>query len=256
MLIDKIHPRAWDDRHELIVPGDYSVTLGFCIEHLIALYRQAIQEHGNFFVALSGGSTPKALFERLSQPPYQSQIDWSKVHLFWSDERSVPPDDPESNYSMAMQAGLKKMPIPPSQIHRMQAEQEIEKNALAYEETIRRVLKDQPFDLIMLGLGEDGHTASLFPHTEGLTIQDRLVIANYIPQKNTWRMTLTFTCINQAAHIAIYVLGASKKYILADVLKTSTPYPIREVGTPAHKALWIADEAAALLLLGEKDRHE
>ena len=184
---------TWDERRDLIVPGDQDKTLSFCVEHFIAICSRAIQDHGQFFVALSGGSTPKALFERLCRPPYASQINWQKVHLFWSDERSVPPDDKESNYHMAMEAGLKNMPIPPSHIHRMHAEKEIEQHAKAYEETILHVLGDSPFDLIMLGLGEDGHTASLFPNTEGLNNQDSLIIANYVPQKSTWRMSMTFS---------------------------------------------------------------
>jgi 6-phosphogluconolactonase len=239
---------TWDERRDLIVPGDENQTLTFCVEHFIATCKRAIEEHGQFFVALSGGSTPKALFERLCQPASASQVDWQKVHLFWSDERSVPPDNKESNYHMAMEAGLKNMHIPPSHIHRMHAEKDIVQNAQAYEKTILQTLQDKPFDLIMLGLGEDGHTASLFPDTEGLNIPNRLVIANYIPQKSTWRMSMTFACIHQATHIVFYVLGPSKKQILAEVLTDTSTYPAAQVGTPAHKALWIADQSAAALL--------
>lgn len=257
MLIEKLQPRAFDDRREIIVPGDQQMTLIFCVEHFISLATLAIRDHGAFFVALSGGSTPKAIFERLSSPPYDQMIDWSKVHLFWSDERACPPTDPESNYHMAMQAGLAKLPIPPSQIHRMRAEEKIEDNALAYEKTITETLKGLPFDLVMLGMGEDGHTASLFPHTEGLKIDNRLVIGNFIPQKKTWRMTFTFSCINSANHIVIYVIGASKKYILAEVLLSPYQlenYPVQHIGTPKTRALWIADEAAAVELITRKEQ--
>lgn len=233
------------------------MTLIFCVEHFIALCRQAIKDHGAFFVALSGGSTPKAIFNHLSSPPYDQMVEWSKVHLFWSDERECMPDSPDSNYHMAMQAGLGKMPIPPAQIHRMHTEERIEENADAYEQEIAATLKGRPFDLVMLGMGEDGHTASLFPYTEALKVQHRLVIANYIPDKKTWRMTFTFDCINQASHIAIYVLGDSKKKALAEVLLFPNQfdrYPVQNVGTVTRHALWIVDEAAAAELLAQKEQ--
>jgi 6-phosphogluconolactonase len=252
MLIEQIKAKSWDERRFFIVPGDYNSTLIFCVEHFIAIANESIADHGAFFVALSGGTTPKAIFEHLCTAPYKEKIDWKKLYLFWSDERSVSPDDPQSNFNMAMEAGFKEMPIPPSQIHRMHAEKNIEENALRYEELIKKNLGKRPFDLIMLGMGPDGHTASLFPHTEGLKVRDRLVIANYVPQHETWRMTMTFDCINRARHIAIYVLGASKKQTLKDVLRSADQfdlYPVQRVGTKEHKALWIADEAAAALLI-------
>lgn len=233
---------------ELLVPGDYDATLHFCVEHFITTCRDAIQDHGQFFVALSGGSTPKALYEILCQPDYSSEIEWDKVHLFWSDERSVPPTSSDSNYHMAMKAGFEKMLLLPVHIHRMVAETDIEKNALAYEEKILKLLEGQCFDLIMLGMGEDGHTASLFPGTEGLKIGGRSVIANYIPQKDTWRMTLTFDCINDASQTVFYVLGKSKAEMLARVFTTDPTLPCQLVGTSDHPALWIADEAAASLI--------
>jgi 6-phosphogluconolactonase len=252
MLSDHLHPRAWDARRDLIVPGDYNTTLIFCVEHFISCAQAAIQDHGAFYVALSGGSTPKAIFEHLTNGPLAHTLDWTKVHLFWGDERTVPPDHPDSNYLMAMNYGLRNMPIPQHQIHRMVAEDHLEENARLYEETIRRVMGSRPFDLVMLGMGEDGHTASLFPHTAGLHVTDRLVIANQIPQKNCARMTLTFACINRAQTIVFYVLGASKKYMLSEVLKSPPDYdrlPSQAVGTLEHKALWIADEAAAANLM-------
>lgn len=252
MQIEEFKGKPWDERRNLLVPGDQNATLHLCLRHFITLCQQAIQQHGEFYVALSGGSTPKALFEHLCVPPYSEQIDWKHIWLFWGDERSVAPEHSESNYRMAMEAGFKSMPIPASHIYRMHAESEIQKNALNYEKEIQNALKGRPFDLIMLGMGEDGHTASLFPHTEALKVKGRLVVANYIPQKNTWRMTFTYECINQAKNIAIYVLGASKKHILAEVLKSKNQfnlYPIQAIGTKENKALWIVDEAAAAELL-------
>jgi 6-phosphogluconolactonase len=257
VLIEKLQPRAWDERRDIIVPGDYQMTLIFCVEHFIALSKQAIKDHDAFFVALSGGSTPKAIFERLTSPPYDQMIEWNKLHLFWSDERAVPPDHADSNYHMAMQAGLSKMSIPKEQIHRMAAEEKIEENALDYEQKVAVVLKGRPFDLIMLGMGEDGHTASLFPNTQGLHIENRLVIANFIPEKKTWRMTMTFSCINNSLNTAIYVLGAPKKETLAEVLLSPNQfdrYPVQRVGTTSRHVLWIADEAAAAALIAKKEQ--
>jgi 6-phosphogluconolactonase len=257
VLIEKLQPRDWDERRDIIVPGDYQMTLIFCVEHFIALSKQAIKDHGAFFVALSGGATPRAIFECLTSLPYDQMIEWNKLHVFWSDERAIAPDNPESNYHMAMQAGLSKMPIPKEQIHRMRAEEKIEENALAYEQEIIASLKERPFDLVMLGMGEDGHTASLFPNTQGLYVEDRLVIVNVIPEKKVKRMTFTFHCINQAMNIVIYVLGASKKEALAEVLLSANQfnrYPAQRAGTTARRALWIADEAAAAALIAKKEQ--
>lgn len=258
MLIEKLQPKPWDERRDIIIPGDSRITLVFCVEHFVTLAKEAIRDHGAFFVALSGGSTPKAIFELLSAPPYDQMLEWNKIHLFWSDERAVPPDSPESNYHMAMQAGFAKMPIPKEQIHRMRAEERIQENSLAYDQEITATLQGRSFDLIMLGMGEDGHTASLFPYTEGLNAQNRLAIANYLPEKKSWRMSLTYDCINQASHIVIYVLGASKQKTLAEVLTAPSQfdrYPIQKVGTSTHRALWIADQAAAASLSQEKKLH-
>ena len=129
---------------------------------------------------------------------------------YMSDERAVPPDHPDSNYRMAMEAGFNQFNIPEEHIYRMKAETDIETNAVEYEKLIESLLSKGIFDLVMLGMGEDGHTASLFPKTHGLHTNGRLVIANYVPTLNTWRMTLTFNCINQATHIVVYVIGKNK----------------------------------------------
>ena len=248
MGLEHLKITPWDERRDLLVPGDASTTLEVCVRHFIACARQAIAEKGTFYVALAGGSTPKAIYEKLSILPYKDQVDWSKVFLFWGDERSVAPDSPESNYKMAMESGFKTLPIPPSQIHRMKAEEAIEENALAYDQILRTILNNGLLDLVILGMGEDGHTASLFPQTEALKARDRLAVANFIPQKSTWRMTLTYEAINNAQNIVIYVLGANKKHTLHEVLQSKPQfdrYPIQKIGTKEHKALWIVDEAAA-----------
>lgn len=243
--------KATESHRTLVTPGNEQETLQFCVEHFLSTANEAIEDHGYFAVALSGGSTPKAIFQALALPENRSKTDWSRFLVFWSDERSISPDNVESNYHMAMESGWNQLPIPKNNIFRMVAEADIEKNAQAYETLIRTKIPSQHFDLVMLGMGDDGHTASLFPHTEALHVHDKLVVANHVPQKNTWRMTLTFECINTASHIAFYVIGANKKEMLKEVLTGAyhpDTYPSQHVGTATHKALWIADDSAAALV--------
>lgn len=239
--------KGYDERRDIVVAGEKEEALRFAAEHFARTAQEAIAKRGAFHVALSGGSTPENIFRRLTKPPLKEMIDWKAVHLYWGDERSVPPEDPASNYRMAMECAFGSLPIPPVQIHRMVAERDIEANALAYDQLLRSVLPDGAFDLVMLGMGEDGHTASLFPETHGLHTVNRLVVANFVPQLHTWRMTLTFQAINQAREIAVYILGERKKEIVRKVLAApfdSDQFPIQRIGTPSNRALWILDQAA------------
>lgn len=235
----------FDERRKLLIPGNAKQTIEYAANHWIQIANESINRFGNFAVALSGGSTPKLIFQELVKNA--AKVPWEKVLLFWSDERAVPPTDKESNYHMALvEAGMQTLPIPKENIFRMVAETDIEKNALAYENLIKEKVK-RPFDLIMLGIGEDGHTASLFPHTKGLDVVKRLVIANQVPQKNTWRMSFTFECINQATNIVLYAIGSSKASILQKVLTSAfnpDEYPSQRIGTVGHPALFILDEEA------------
>jgi 6-phosphogluconolactonase len=243
--------KTWDERRHLAILDTPKAAVQYAAEHWLACAQESVKRHGSFYVALSGGSTPKAIFETLTRPPFKELVPWKHIHLFWGDERAVPPDHPDSNYRMAMKAGLEDMPIPPNQIHRMVAEKAVEDNALAYEAVIHRCLSSNVLDLVMLGMGEDGHTASLFPHTKALHIHDRLVAANYVPQIDAWRMTLTFPCLETAKHTAIYVLGEAKKKRVAEVLKgpyKPDDYPIQRIGTPQRPALWVLDSAASSLI--------
>lgn len=238
---------SWDDRRNLFIGSDAKKTLAFATEHWIHCAERAIQHKGRFAVALSGGSTPKAIYESLTA---QAKLDWSKIWLFFSDERGVPPDHPDSNYKMAMDSGFGKLPIPQAQIFRMRAETEIEKNARDYEEKMRHHLDKHLFDLVMLGVGEDGHTASLFPNTKALEVTDRLVVANHLLDKKSWRMTLTFLCINASSSSVIYALGQSKRLIIPKVLNAAidSAFIASRIGTPEHTALWILDCDAAMQL--------
>lgn len=241
-----------DACRQLVVPGDAPTTIAWCTEHWIACANSAIQQRGRFAVALSGGSTPNAMYKALASPQHRERVDWSRVLLFWSDERAVPPDDPESNYHAAMEAGMDSLGIPHSQIFRMEAEGDTVAGARRYEDCLNKQLPGQPLDLVMLGMGDDGHVASLFPNTAGLNVHDHRVIANEIPQKACWRMTLTFKEINQARAIMCTVMGSAKAEMLATVLQktsmNSSPLPAQSIGTESRPCLWIADAAAAARL--------
>ncbi len=238
----------YDAPRKLIVPGGKEETIDYCVKDIIEQAQQAISQRGRFVIALSGGSTPKVIYDCLAKN-HQDSCDWKKVWVFWSDERSVPPTDPDSNYHMAMEYGIAKLPIPEEQIFRMPAEAEnLDQAAQQYEKTLLTHVPDGKLDFIMLGMGDDGHTASLFPHTEGLKEQARLVIANHVPQKQTSRMTFTFLCLNQARAVRFYVLGESKAPMLASIFtKTYQPelLPSQAVGTHKNPSHWIADKKAA-----------
>lgn len=236
----QIHP--FDQRRNITKPGDRGATLFFCVEQWIGLAQESIEERDAFYVALSGGSTPKVIYQALANN--NERVDWNRVYLFWSDERCVPPDDPESNYKMAMDSGFDRIPIPEDNIFRMKGELPPEEAALEYEQLIRNTIPNQEFDLVMLGMGDDGHTASLFPKTKGLHAKKRLAIANYIPQKETWRLSLTFDCINKARNVSVYVLGKDKSEMLKQVLSgpdNSELLPSQRLGTNTHKTLWITE---------------
>lgn len=239
----QVNPTKLSSTRELIVPGDTQSTIHFAVCHFLKLANSSIQKYGKFVVALSGGSTPNAIYSSLEK--LGSKTDWSRVHLFWGDERPVPPDHPDSNYRAAMNSGLKNLPIPDKQIHRMIAEKNIEKEAENYEALIRQESTgNTSFDLVMLGVGEDGHIASLFPNTEGLDESSRWVIANEVPQKNTFRMTITYPCIRAAKAVVIYALGKSKQSIISQILRSpsTSKWPASQVGTNSHPVLWIVDK--------------
>ena len=222
---------------------------------------QAVHARGVARVAISGGSTPKAVFELLADPAAQflQSIPWSQLQLFWVDERCVPPADKESNFGMTKAAMLDKVPLPAANIHRMEGELNPEEAASRYEAEIRNSFRLEgaqtpTFDLILLGLGPDGHTASLFPHTEGLNEMARIVIANHLPQKDTWRLTLTWPVITQAREVAFLIEGDDK----ADMVKTvfgGTTYdpetwPAQLIRPASGKLTLLLDTAAAAQLPG------
>ncbi len=208
-------------------------------------------------VALSGGSTPKTMLGLLATEPLVGTIDWTKLHLFWSDERAVPPDDEQSNYRMAREALFNRVAVPPEQIHRMPAERlPLLLTAEEYAAEIRRAFGGRRgstprFDLVMLGMGDEGHTASLFPDTEALDDHHRLVAPNYVPKLDAHRLTFTPKLINAAADVLFLIAGAAKADVLQAVLEGPRQphrYPAQLVAPENGTLHWYLEAAAAAKL--------
>lgn len=221
----------------------------------IELGQEAIAERGRFIVALAGGSTPKRVYELLASESYKGQLDWSKVHIFFGDERCVPPDDAESNYRMANEAMLSRVSLPAENIHRMNGVGDAVANARLYEDEMRTYFNDAAwprFDLILLGMGDDGHTASLFPGTEVLTEREAWVAGLWVEKLGAYRITLTAPAINHAAHIIFLVTGENKAERLAEILKDEhdTARLPAQLIKPINGSLrWFVDKAAATRLI-------
>jgi 6-phosphogluconolactonase len=215
--------------------------------------RRAQDAGGRFAVALSGGSTPGRLYRTLAGPSFRDQVEWAAVHFFWGDERTVPPDHPDSNFAAAREALLSRVPVPPENIHRIKGEQSDPARAAAdYEEELRRFFRLGPgglprFDLVLLGLGADGHTASLFPGSDALTEGRRLVVAPWVEKLDTHRVTLTCPVLNNAACILFLVTGVRKAATLRRVLEgpRDPRYPAQRVRPHDGELLWYVDRAAA-----------
>lgn len=204
-------------------------------------------------VALSGGSTPKLMYQILADR-FRDEVSWSKIQFFWSDERHVPPDDPESNYRMANEALLAHVPVPADNIHRIRAENPNAAGAASdYEQTIIQVTKQTlpRLDLIFLGLGTDGHTASIFPASAVLHETKRLVAAPYVEKLKTYRITMTLPLINNAASIVFLVSGSEKAQIVKEVLEGENNYPARAVKPTQGELIWMLDKDAAQSLLSK-----
>ena len=222
-------------------------------EEFVRVGRAAIAEHGRFTVALSGGSTPRGLYFLLAKD--HADFSWSKTFLFFSDERHVPPDHPDSNHRMVNEALLTKAPIPAGNVYRVRAELPDASAAAAdYEEKVRGFFKLRPgefprFDLILLGLGPDGHTASLFPESDGLKEQSRLVIANWVEKFKTHRITFSFPVLNHATDVMFLAAGADKADMVKQVLEgqNTPPFPAQQV-EPEGRLVWMLDQAAAAKL--------
>jgi len=222
-------------------------------EEVVTATTEAVQKRGQFTIALSGGSTPRNLYTLLAANA-ASSLPWAKMFFFWGDERHVPPTDPESNYRMAEETLLSKVPIPPANIFRVAAENpDAEVAAASYVQTLRKFFKVSVgvvprFDLILLGMGPDGHTASLFPGSAALQEKSRLVVANWVEKLKTSRITFTLPLLNAARCTAFLVSGTDKAAVLREVLEgkaAGEKYPSKLVKPTDGNLIWFVDRAAA-----------
>jgi len=212
--------------------------------------RQAVLTRGRFSVALAGGNTPRRAYALLAGEPFRSRVDWSRVHIFWSDERCVPPDDARSNCHMTRTALLDHVPIPSANIYRIRGEIRPAAAAKDYEAALAHYFGTEPvrFDLVILGLGTNGHTASLFPGTPVLNERTRRAAEVYVAELDMWRVTLTVPVINAAAVVAFLVSGADKADALRDVLfgpRDPERMPAQLIQPAAIEISWLVDRAAA-----------
>ncbi len=239
---------------ELHIFTDASELAAEAADFFLWVGEQAIAQRGRFLVALSGGSTPKALYSELAGPACASRLDWSRVHFCFGDERCVPPSHAESNFAAAQSTLFAPLGIPPDHIYRLEGEADPAEAARRYEETLRRLtgtLQGQwpQFDLILLGMGEDGHTASLFPGTPALHERERWVVPGQAPHGIRSRLTLTPGVINHAGVVLFLVTGASKAAVLRDVVEgresARAPYPAATIRPAVGRLVWFLDRAAA-----------
>jgi 6-phosphogluconolactonase len=239
---------------EVRIFDDPSALMRAAAGEIVLATQKAVDERGRFTWALGGGSTPRALYRLLASDPYRERMPWSAIHFFWGDERHVPPDHPDSNFRMAREAMLDAVPVPPENIHRVRAEEpDAQRAAAEYEAALRSFFApasgDFPrFDLILLGLGKEGHTASLFPESEVLHERERLVAAPWVEAQKTFRITLTPPVLNHARRAMFLVSGEEK----ADALRAVLEGPREPERYPAQivegDRLWMVDRSAARLL--------
>lgn len=235
---------------ELKICTDSNVLADAAASHFVERAASAIAARGVFSVALAGGSSPAGMYQCLADV-YGDQVDWSRVMIFWGDERCVEPDHADSNYRMARETLLDHVSLRSENIHRMRGELPPGEAAVEYQRILVDKLPSGRFDLILLGLGDDGHTASLFPDTAALTEDEHLAVANYVPKLDAWRLTLTYPAINAARNVTFLVMGEGKaeaaRLILRDADKDK-PLPAAGVQPYDGDLLWFLDTAAARLL--------
>jgi 6-phosphogluconolactonase len=241
-------------KNEVLICADAAELARESARRFAELAEVFTADTGRFTVALSGGSTPKAMFQILAEKPFADSLPWRSIYFFWGDERCVPPDHPDSNYRMANEALLSKVPIPRENVFRIPAEDDDHQRAADhYSETLQKFFGEEwpHFDLVFLGMGPDGHTASLFPGTTALGVHDRIAAANYVEKFQSWRITLTADSINRARNINFLVAGKDKAPALKEVIRgprNPELYPSQLIEPYYGTLLWMIDEAAATLL--------
>ena len=230
-----------------VVP-DPAALAAEAAQRIEAAAQTAVQLSDAFSIALSGGNTPKALYELLAAEPYRSAIPWAKVQVFFADERCVPPDHPDSNFRMACQTLLDHVPIPYENLHRVRGEIDPQAAAVEYGQLLKNRFGDGGLDFILLGMGEDGHTASLFPHTDALRETKHRCVANHVEKLQSWRLTLTAPFLNRGRDVLILVSGAAKAARLQEVLegpRDPLRLPVQLIDPTEGRLTWLVDVAAA-----------
>lgn len=225
--------------------ADAPSLIAAAAEQFVSAARSAIAKRGVFYVALAGGSTPKGLYQRLAATPYLEQIDWTRVHLFFGDERCVLPTHDESNFKMAREAMIDHLPIPQTNVHRMPTEEGgAPEVAIQYCWVMKEILQDQPLDLVLLGMGPDGHIASLFPDTAALDATTRTT-SLYVDKFESWRVTMTYPTINSARQVMVLIAGEGKAEIVHQITTDAVQdLPIQRLA-PQGEYYWFMDKAAA-----------
>lgn len=226
---------------------DAEALAAACAGFIAELSKQAISKRSIFNIALSGGSTSNGTYAQLTKARYSNQLDWQHIHIFWSDERCLPTTDPQSNYRSASEALLNHVPLPSANIHRMQGELDPAEAAAAVNRELGAHFEEQLpiFDLILLGLGDDGHTASLFPGSDALNSKE-LITENYLSKVKAWRLTFTFRLINAARQVMFLVAGEGKAQAVAEVIEGQNPHlPASRVLPVSGELDWFLDAAAA-----------
>ncbi|MDB5290019.1 MAG: pgl [Phycisphaerales bacterium] len=235
------------DREIKVVPN-MTELVREAADRIVDAARRAIAEKGSFSIALSGGHTPKGLYELLASEPYRSAIDWPNVEIYFGDERSVPPDSDQSNFRMANEALLSKVPIPRDHIHRIRGEIDPNTAAIEYGQLLKQKFGDGGLDMALLGMGDDGHTASLFPGTAALHETHHRAVANHVEKLNAWRVTMSAPFLNRSREIMILISGADKAKRAAEVLegpREPERLPIQMIEPRDGKVTWLLDAAAA-----------
>lgn len=246
---------AIDPRRNLLVFESEKEAISFCTSWFVEKAQEALALRPVFTVALSGGNTPKVFFESLSHSKEALELPWEKILLFWSDERAVPPDHPDSNFGAAMHF-LSDSPFNKAKTFRMEADSSDKSAAAAsYEQLIQTYCPEGCFDVVYLGVGEDGHTASLFPGNQAVATTDKKVVSTYVEAKKSWRMSLTFPCINEARHTVVLAFGPAKAVILKQIFDSleNAELPATLIGTPSSPALFVCNQASALDYLATKE---
>jgi len=243
-------------RARIKVLPSHGALMQSAAEAFVVSAAKAINAYGRFHVVLSGGATPKGVYELLATERYAARVDWRRVQLFWGDERCVPLNDPSSNYRMVRNALIDRIELPAANVHRIHGEDDPAEAAAAYEQELRRMTDTPslahvpavPFDLVLLGLGDDGHTASLFPGLTAVSERHRWVMAEQVAALSTWRITCTPVVFNAAAEVIFLVAGGDKAAVVHRVLEGAyqpQQLPAQMVKPSAGSVCWLLDAAAA-----------